>query len=178
MLRIRGDLSTNQLDPSDNDGLWAAIYAASQCFRYAVTRSPEALAHARASIDAVLFLEAVTGRPGFPARSYIRRGDYRAPDDVWHWMADGQHEWKGDTSSDEIVGHFFLYSVAWDLIEDAALRERIRATVTRITDHILEHGYNLTDEYYFANSYFTRPGENHTVPGAGRTLLLTATISY
>ncbi|HJW40043.1 MAG TPA: TonB-dependent siderophore receptor [Rhizomicrobium sp.] len=39
------------------------------------------------------------------------------------------------------------------------------------------NGYNLTDEYYFANSYFTKPGENHTVPGPGRTLLLTATAS-
>jgi catecholate siderophore receptor len=39
------------------------------------------------------------------------------------------------------------------------------------------NGYNLTDEYYFANSYFTRPGENHTVPGAGRTFLLTANVS-
>jgi hypothetical protein len=144
-LRAPGDLSTNQLDPSDNDGLWTAIYAASQCFRYAATRSPEALAHARASIDAVLYLESVTGRPGFPARSYIRRGDYRESDGVWHWTADGLHEWKADTSSDEIVGHFFLYSVAWDLLADPALRQRIRATVTRIADHILEHGYNLTD---------------------------------
>jgi catecholate siderophore receptor len=39
------------------------------------------------------------------------------------------------------------------------------------------NGYNLTDEYYFVNSYFTKPGENHTVPGPGRTLLLTATAS-
>jgi hypothetical protein len=144
-LRVPGDLSTNQLDPSDNDGLWTAIYAASQCFRYGATRSPEALANAKASIDAVLYLESVTGRPGFPARSYIRKGDYRAPDGVWHWTADGLYEWKADTSSDEIVGHFFLYSVAWDLLPDDALRQRIRATVTRIADHILEHGYNLTD---------------------------------
>jgi hypothetical protein len=144
-LRAPGDLSTNQLDPSDNDGLWTAIYAASQCFRFAATRSPEALANARASIDAVLYLESVTGRPGFPARSYIRRGDFREPDGVWHWTADGLYEWKADTSSDEIVGHFFLYSVAWDLLPDQGLRQRIRAAVARIADHILEHGYNLTD---------------------------------
>jgi len=45
----------------------------------------------------------------------------------------------------------------------------------KITDTLIVqlNGYNLTDEYYFANSYFTRPGENHTAPGAGRTLLLT-----
>jgi catecholate siderophore receptor len=39
------------------------------------------------------------------------------------------------------------------------------------------NGYNLTDRYYFMNSYFTRPNENHTVPGPGRTVLLTARLS-
>jgi hypothetical protein len=144
-LRVRGDLTTNQLDPSDNDGLWTAIYAAGECFRYAATRSPESLANAQKSIAAVLFLERVTGRTGFPARSYIRRGDFREPDGAWHWTPDRRYEWKADTSSDEIVGHFFLYGVAWDLLPDPDLRQRIRAAAARIADHILEHGYNLTD---------------------------------
>ncbi|HVU22164.1 MAG TPA: TonB-dependent receptor [Rhizomicrobium sp.] len=39
------------------------------------------------------------------------------------------------------------------------------------------NGYNLSDEYYFVNSYFTRPNENHTVPAAGRTFLLTLNAS-
>jgi catecholate siderophore receptor len=39
------------------------------------------------------------------------------------------------------------------------------------------NGYNLADKYYFANSYFTRPGENHVIPGAGRTFLLTTNVS-
>lgn len=39
------------------------------------------------------------------------------------------------------------------------------------------NAYNLTDAYYFVNAYFTRPGENHTNPGPGRTFLLTATAS-
>lgn len=145
MLRDRGNLATNQLDPSDNDGLWTAMYAASECFRYAATRSSEALAYATKSIDAVLFLERVTGRAGFPARSYIRAGDFREPDGVWYWTPDRQYEWKADTSSDEIVGHFFLFSVAWDLLPDAKPKQRIRATAARIADHILDHGYTLTD---------------------------------
>lgn len=37
--------------------------------------------------------------------------------------------------------------------------------------------YNLTDKFYYINSYFTRPNENHTVPGAGRTFLLSARFS-
>ena len=49
----------------------------------------------------------------------------------------------------------------------------------RLTDNfaLQLNATNLTDEYYYANSYFTRPGENHTVPGAGRTVLLTANLS-
>jgi hypothetical protein len=143
-LRTAGDLATNQLDPSDNDGLWTAMYAAAECFRYAVTHAPEALANARKSMDALLFLEQITGRPGFPARSYIGRGEYRAADGIWRLTADGAYEWKADTSSDEIVGHFFALSVAWDLLPDAELKERIGAVIGRITDHILEHGYTLT----------------------------------
>jgi catecholate siderophore receptor len=34
------------------------------------------------------------------------------------------------------------------------------------------NGYNLTNEFYYVNSYFTRPQENHVIPGAGRTFLL------
>jgi catecholate siderophore receptor len=37
--------------------------------------------------------------------------------------------------------------------------------------------YNLFDQRYLANSYFTRPNENHTVPGAGRTAMFTANVS-
>jgi hypothetical protein len=145
ILREHGNLATNQLEPSDNDGLWTAIYAAAECFRYAVTKSADALTNARESLEAMLFLEQVTGRPGFPARSYIRKGDQRPPDGTWHWTGDGRYEWKADTSSDEIVGHFFAFGIACDLLPDEALKQRIRETARRIMDHILEHGYNLTD---------------------------------
>jgi catecholate siderophore receptor len=33
------------------------------------------------------------------------------------------------------------------------------------------NGYNLTNKYYFANSYFSSQLENHVVPGAGRSVL-------
>ena len=144
-LTTPGDLSTNQHVDNDNNGLWTAIYAAAECFRYAVTRSPEALAHARKAVEALLFLEEVTGKRGFPARSYIRKGDRMPTDGEWHWTADGQIYWKGDTSSDEIVGHFFAFSIAYDLLPDAALKARIVATARRIMDHIIAGGYHLLD---------------------------------
>jgi hypothetical protein len=144
ILQTPGDPASNQLADNDNDGLWTSIYAAAECFRYAVTRSPEALTNARASIEAVLFLEEVAGRRGFPARSFIRKGDPLPSDGQWHWTADGRYYWKDDTSSDEIVGHFFIFGVACDLLPDAALKRRIAETARRIMDHILDHGYTLT----------------------------------
>jgi hypothetical protein len=144
-LRVPGDLTTNQTRDDDNDGLWTSIYAAAECFRYAVTQSREALENARRSTEAVLFLEEVAGKRGFPARSFIRKGEPMPGDGQWHWTADGQYYWKGDTSSDEIVGHFFLYGIATDLLPDAALKKRIAAAASRIMDHILDHGYYLID---------------------------------
>jgi hypothetical protein len=142
---VAGDPTSNRMRDDDNDGLWTAMYAAAECFRYAVTKSPETLASARKSIEAILFLEEVAGRRGFPARSYIRKGDPMPHGGEWHWTSDGQYYWKADTSSDEIVGHFFIFSIAYDLLPDADLKKRIAETAKRIMDHIIDHGYYLID---------------------------------
>lgn len=140
-----GDVSTNRLVPSDNDGLWTALYVGAQCYRYAVNAAPEARAAARRSLDALLRLEEITGQPGFPARSYIRKGDYRPPGGIWRNSPDGKHEWKADTSSDEIVGHFFAYALYYDLVAANDEKPRLRAAVHRIMSRILDDGYNLVD---------------------------------
>lgn len=144
-LTVAGDVASNQMTDNDNDGLWTAMYAAAECFRYAVTKSPEALANARKSVEAILFLEEVAGRRGFPARSYVKKGDRMPHGGEWHWTKDGQYYWKADTSSDEIVGHFFIFSIAYDLLPDEALKRRIAETCTRIMDHIIQHDYYLVD---------------------------------
>jgi hypothetical protein len=144
-LRKAGDLTTNELEANDNDGLWTAMYGAAECFRYAVTKDPDALARARRAVEAVLFLEEVTGIPGLPARSYVKKDDPRPQDGQWHWAADRQIQWKGDTSSDEIVGHFFILSIAYDLLPDQALKARMATAARRMTDYIVAHGYNLID---------------------------------
>lgn len=142
-----GDLSRRRPLPSDNDGLWTAMYAAGECFRYGLEHSPEALKRAEESLDAVLFLTTVSGIPGYPARSYVHAGEPVDGDvEQWHETADKRLKWKGDTSSDEIVGHYFLYAAAYDLLPDGERRERVVKAVRAITDHILAHGYNLVGE--------------------------------
>lgn len=146
MLRVPGDLSTNKAVSSDNDGLWTAIYVAAECLRYKVTGEAAARDYARQGMQALLRLEAITGIPGFPARSFIKIGeDIQPQDGEWHTTPDGEWRWKGDTSSDEIVGHYFVYPIYYDLVADENEKQQIRDLVTRLTDHILKNNYQLID---------------------------------
>lgn len=63
----------------------------------------------------------------------------------WRASGDGQWMWKGDTSSDEITGHYFAYALYFDLVADANERRRVADLVRRITDYIIEGGYTLRD---------------------------------
>jgi hypothetical protein len=145
-LRIPGDPSSNETVSSDNDGLWTAMYVAAEAFRYKVTGAAQARENARRGMQAIMRLEAITGRPGFPARSFIRVGvDAQPKDGEWHDTPDGQWRWKGDTSSDEIVGHYFVYPIYFDLVADEGEKPALRAAIERITTHILDNGYQLID---------------------------------
>jgi hypothetical protein len=145
-LRTAGDLTTNQPVSTDNDGLWTAMYVAAECFRYKVTGQSDARDNARRGMHAILRLESITGIPGFPARSFIKVGeDVQPADGEWHDAADKGWRWKGDTSSDEIVGHYFVYGIYYDLVADEAEKTQLRAALDRITTHILDHGYQLID---------------------------------
>ncbi len=69
-----GDISSGSLEDSDNDGLWTSMYLAAEVFRYAATKSPEALENCRESLDAMERLYTVNSLKGFPSRSFERRG--------------------------------------------------------------------------------------------------------
>jgi len=152
-LREPGELGGAAQEVSDNDGLWTALYIASQSFRYAVTRSPEARVQASRSMKALLRLESITGIPGFPARAichpdepqFASRSLRSNPE--WHESSvEPGWFWKGETSSDELDGHYFGWHIFFDLAADAAEKAAVRATCKRVTDHILDHGYHLVDK--------------------------------
>ncbi len=155
---------------TDNDGLWTALYAAAESFRYATTGDETAQENARRSIDALIRLQEVTGIAGFPARAMWpttqpdpsneqeqfsiggqknkRRTDplWKVLPDRWPISADGRWYWKSDTSGAEIDGHMFAYATYYDLsIKDEHERERVRHYVSAMMDHIVKHGYALVD---------------------------------
>lgn len=141
------DLSVSRVEISDNDGLWTANYLAAQTYRYAVTGDREALELAKRSMRALIYLMDITGIPGFTARAIRRAGekDYGDGDPEWHLSQDGSCEWKGETSSDEMTGHFFALSLFYDMCADEEEKAEIRRGLCGIVDHILDNDFRLCD---------------------------------
>ena len=49
----------------------------------------------------------------------------------WRPSADGKWLWKGDTSSDEITGHYYGYLFYYDLVADEAEKLHVAQHVQR-----------------------------------------------
>jgi len=140
-----GDLSTGTLVDQDNDGLWTAMYLAGECFRYATTKSAEALRNCYESFDAMERLTEITPMEGFPARSFDRAGYQVADKPRWQPASNKNWVWKATTSSDEIIGHFFVYAIFAEIVPDKAWRDRAIALMDAIMDHIVRNNWYLVD---------------------------------
>lgn len=174
ILKIPGDKSSYVQTDSDNDGLWTSMYGAGECFAYAATKSPDARRRAVKAFEALRFLGTVTqggshpAPKGFVARSILPtsgpdpnlrdsperdRKMQQTRDPLWkvitpRWpkSADGQWYWKCDTSSDELDGHYFFYAIYYDLVaQTPEEKKRVQDHVAAITDHLLDHNYQLVD---------------------------------
>ena len=95
----------------DNDVGYSTHYLAGLCFKYAVTKDPAARAEAVDMMKSVKWSEEITGIDGFPARAVWSVGEKDNKDMYgsggypaeWNPTPDGRWEWKGDTSSDELI---------------------------------------------------------------------------
>lgn len=157
-LRVPGEPERGFLPhASDNDGLWTAIYVAAESFRYAVDRSAEARKYASRSMDALLDLVRLSGYPGFPARAIVRKGEVVSGFDANEtvridgetdkiWYASPTHPevlCKGDTSSDELDGHYFAWYVFHELVADVEQKKEIARVCREVTDNLLRNDYSL-----------------------------------
>lgn len=148
-LRKYGDLDSGWLPNSDNDGLFTGLYCASQCFRYAVTGDEKAKSNAKRAVEAMIKLTEITGKPGFTARAtrYKNEENFATGNrEEWHFCKDNPDcEWLGETSSDEMTGHYYAYGIYFDLVADEKEKKKIAKVVKTITDHILENNFHLCD---------------------------------
>lgn len=147
-LKVPGDPEQGGfLTHYDNDGLWTSLYVQAEALRYAVTKDPSARANAWRGLQTLMWLQDITGVPGFFARSIVPLGEpaSRHYGGEWHPSADGKWEWKGDTSSDEADGHFAAYLLYYDLAAKEEEKLAIVQHVRAIMDHIIAHNWYLTD---------------------------------
>lgn len=139
---------------SDNDGLWTHTYLIALSMWYNETKDEKILEAARRYKDAMLFLTRAPEIKGFTARAV------RFPDEEgwgthlesteigceWHRSSDGTYEWLGETSSDEMTGHYVGFSLYYDLCANEAEKAEICEAVCSITDHILDNNGYLVDK--------------------------------
>ncbi len=141
---VDGDITTGTLQPSDNDGLWTSMYLAAEVFRYAVTKSGQALQNVRESLDAMERLYTINMVPGFPSRSFERRG-YKYHDKLWRRAEDPEWDWKSTTSSDEAIGHIFAFGVIAELIDIPDIRNKAVLLIDTLMSHVLKNDHYLVD---------------------------------
>jgi hypothetical protein len=139
-----GDVTTGSMEDSDNDGLWTSMYLAAETFRYAVTQSDEALQNVRESLDAMERLYTINGIPGFPSRSFERRG-YKYHDDAWRRASDPEWDWKSTTSSDEAIGHIFAFGAIAELIDIPEIHDKAVMLIDTLMSHILKNQFYMID---------------------------------
>ena len=139
-----GDVTTGSMSTSDNDGLWTTMYHAAEVFRYAVTQSEEALQNVRESLDALERLYTINDIEGFPSRSFERRG-YKYHDEKWRRAEDPEWDWKSTTSSDEAIGHIFVFGTIAELIDEPDLRDKAILLIDTLMTHVLKNEFYMID---------------------------------
>ncbi|AXE18466.1 regulator [Runella rosea] len=169
-LEKAGDLTTWQPEDDDNDGEYTGNYLAMECFRYAVTKSPDAKENAKKAFGFLKLLQEVTDTEGFFARTIVpvdwkgvlhdknrsfspqeladelvKEPRFKPVEVRWRKSKDGKWLWKGDTSSDEMCGHMFGYYFYYELVADDTEKALVRKHVARIVDYLIKHNYNFVD---------------------------------
>jgi hypothetical protein len=139
---------------SDNDGGNTATWLAAMSYKYAVTRDETARREAEDSFKAMIWLERISSVEGFFARAiWSVTGDEDEMDTQgsgglpakWYSTRDGKWFWKGDTSSDEVIAHFFAVSLFYDLVARGTEKEIAREHLRRIASYIMDNGWVLRD---------------------------------
>ena len=140
--RMASPDSSELVHIDDGDGaIWTGHYLAAESYRYAVTRSPVALAYAKRALETIRVLSTVSGsgklsRTVFPAGSpYI---DWDHPKSDWRRTTfEGRDMYYNDSvTRDQYEGVFIGLVAAYDLIDDAEVHTLSRNLITRLADYL------------------------------------------
>jgi len=156
---FKKDTGRTQVDYYHGHGdscIWTGTYVAGQAFRYKATGDPQARANVIRSVGALSRHLHVTGRKGFIAR-YV--GPASEPGHRYevqsctekndcHLVSSGPYAgdfWKGNTSRDQYTGWFLGMAMAYDLVDDEAMRSQIAADVAEVLDRLIQDRWWIVD---------------------------------
>jgi len=147
------DLTPVRYEKTGDSSIWTGNYLAGEAYRYAVTGDPAARLNALDAVECLLAMEQVSGKPGYVAR-YVGPAEPPFitgscdPENDCFVVTDGPFAgnfWRGNTSSDQNLGWWYGLSHAYDFVlqgpEDADVRARIEAAMTRALDALIADDY-------------------------------------
>ncbi len=144
-----------------DSALWTGAYLAAESFRYSVTQSADALQNVRNAFAAMKGLSDITGDNQLARCMVLSSSPYAAgisneeasntihQNPPWIWI--------DNTSRDQIVGAFFGLGVAFDLVDDPALRTGISNLTTLLIGYISRHQWSPNDD--ITSTFELRPEE-------------------
>lgn len=160
--------------------IWTGHYLAAEAFRYAATGSLDAKANADQALNGIQGLVDVTTPlvPGLLAR-FLWPADWAyssqmATAEGGHGVYDGApggrpHKWLANATRDQYLGVFLGLGVAYDLIDDAAMRARISALVTRMLNLLLRNAWNVPRPgRSFSTTFWGHPEKQLSLLQVGR----------
>ena len=144
-----------------DSALWTGAYLAAESFRYKVTGSAAALQNVKSALAGLKALSDVTGDNRL-ARCIVPTNSPFAAGIANEEAANTIHQnppwfWVDNTSRDQVVGAFFGLGVAFDLVDDPAVKSGVSDLVTLLIGFISRHQWSPNDD--ISNTFELRPEE-------------------
>jgi uncharacterized protein (TIGR03437 family) len=144
-----------------DSALWTGAYLAAESFRYNVTQSADALQNVKSALAGLKALTDVTGDDRL-ARCVVQANSPYAAGIANEEAANGIHQnppwiWVDNTSRDQVVGAFFGLGVAFDLVDDPAVKTGASDLLTRLIGFISHHQWSPNDD--ITGTFQLRPEE-------------------
>ncbi len=154
---------------------WTGHYLAAEAFRYKVTQSAAALDNIDKAIAGIKSLADVTGN-NLLARCVVPMGSPFAAGIESEEMHNGIYinaaaglAWVGNTSRDQYSGALFGLAVAYDMVDDPAIKGSISQLVTRLIDYVKGHNWNVVmPDGSISTTFLVRPDQILTFLQIGR----------
>lgn len=130
-----------------DSALWTGHYLAAEAFRYNVTGAPDALANVKQAIAGLKSLVDVTGTNLLARCIGVSTSPFAAgieSEEAHNGIyTNGQYFWVGNTSRDQYSGAIFGLGVAYDMVNDAAVRSSVSDLVTRMVAFLSGHNWSV-----------------------------------